>query len=149
MFGGSKGSSLFGPASQSADMNGPSPLFSNTSKSSLFAPSPTGPTVLSMFGGQSILSSPQPPRSATIDPSFPSQTLTIVDVTRSATQPSITLPTQDPGATTDPSAPKEVNSLEGIINFTKIRGLTKDELDAYNLDKFVLGSLPEHAPPVM
>lgn len=157
LFGGSDGgSSLFGAASQSTGtMRRPS-LFSDTdtSKSSVFAPSPTGPTTSSMFGGQSLFGSTQQPvRSATMEPLtslFPAQpnpqTLPTANITRAATQPSSTV-TQATDAV--PPSVGGGSSLEDIINFTKCRQLTKDEIDSYNIDKFVLGSLPEHAPPVM
>ncbi len=107
-----------------------------------------------MFGGQSLFGSMQPTHSVTVDSTpltslFPSQPASqTLNITRAATQPSTTTSQATAAPASLPSA-SSASSLEDIINATKTRQLTTDELDAYNIDKFVLGCLPEHAPPVV
>ncbi len=129
-----------------------------TNKSSVFGPSPSGPTVSSMFGGQSqslfgtantgMVSTAQSAPHISV---FQPMNSPAVPITNSVSVPiiqPIVATTQVPGGAT--TANSGTSSLEDIINSTKVRKLlNKKELEAYSTEKFILGDLPEHAPIIV
>ena len=167
-------SGLFGASSSPTLVRKPS-LFSDSKPdtSSLFGPSSSGPTLSSMFGGQeaqpnSLFGTVNTPQSTMESAGQPStapttntttlfqqsrpqgtalQQATISTNTPPNIQPVVpaTSATQAPSSSVQGTGKK---TLKEIISYTQSRALTKQEIEAFNADKFVLGKIPEHAPVV-
>ena len=107
-----------------------------------------------MFGGQvvqpqslfgQIESAGQPSTTPTTNNASLFQQSTSQTITTSQSTSSTS--SAQPTVTTTSSGGKK--TLKEIINYTQTRELTKQEIEAFNADKFVLGKIPEHAPPAV